>query len=50
MLIKLILYQIIVYIFIMGSFVTQKIYGVMVKNLNLQSGGEGFKSSHQQLR
>jgi len=34
----------------MGSFVTQKNYGAMVKNLNLQSGGEGFKSSHQQPR
>jgi hypothetical protein len=32
----------------MTNYVTKKSYGAMVKDLNLQSEGEGFKSSQLQ--
>ncbi len=34
--------------FVMTNYVTKKSYGAMVKDLNLQSEGEGFKSSQLQ--
>jgi hypothetical protein len=34
--------------FVMTNYVTKKSYGAMVKDLNLQSEGEGFESSQLQ--